>query len=128
MEVIKWITWSPLFIKRLSSAKSEIQSYLLNTHSFRLQRSKDAGGNDESAIKAQLNSLLYLSQIVQNKIKNANKLESENKMAKITLESILENNIAMSYFIDYLSSIKQQGKFSMIGQFIGTLLNVLIQF
>lgn len=95
---------------QISDSISELQyTNDLLIEEIAILRSKDAGGNDESAIKAQLNSLLYLSQIVQNKIKNANKLESENKMAKITLESILENNIAMSYFIDYLSSIKQQG-------------------
>uniref|UniRef100_A0A8D8TS08 Sorting nexin-13 n=1 Tax=Cacopsylla melanoneura TaxID=428564 RepID=A0A8D8TS08_9HEMI len=78
-------------------------------------RSKDSGGNDESVIKAQLNSLLYLYQIIQNKIKNANnKIQSRNKlsedsMVKLPLQFILENNIALSYFIDFLCSIKHQG-------------------
>ncbi|KAL1454884.1 hypothetical protein WDU94_009014 [Cyamophila willieti] len=62
-----------------------------------------------------LNSLLYLYQIIQNKIKNANnKIQSRNKlseesMVKLPLQFILENNIALSYFIDYLCSIKHQG-------------------
>ncbi|KAI5726648.1 hypothetical protein M8J76_006212 [Diaphorina citri] len=79
-------------------------------------RSKDSGGDDESVIKAQLNSLLYLYQIIQNKIKKANnKIQSQNNkisqdaMVKLPLQYILENNIALSYFIDYLCSIKYQG-------------------
>lgn len=109
---------SEVFLSAVQSSDSisELQSINdLLMEEIAVIRSKDSGGNEESAIKAQLNSLLYLSQIIQNKMKNTNdKVETQNKMIQdvnvmLPIDFILEHNIALSYFIDYLSSIKQQG-------------------
>ena len=123
---------------------------------FQKQRSKDASDDDESTVKNQLSSLLFVDKIIdvrlsrlqegsdRDSIGNSlfifslkplsclvfiiypmlislnvfcpglpavvdySKLLSERKLVKLPLDIILKNNVALSYFIDHMSSIASQ--------------------
>lgn len=87
---------------------------------FLLKRSKDSGGDSDLSIKQQLNSLIYLLKLINNRIMKLEKNypNSENgsseslkldtmKTVDLPLDVILKDNVALSYFIDYICS---QGK------------------
>ncbi|XP_066586117.1 sorting nexin-13-like [Prorops nasuta] len=88
-------------------------------------RSKDSGGEDDLAVKQQLNSLLYVKKILETRIIGMQEgLESETdgiavtewnrllmpgqKLVNLPLDELLKNNIALSYFIDYMTSINAE--------------------
>ncbi|XP_056629792.1 sorting nexin-13-like isoform X1 [Diorhabda sublineata] len=82
-------------------------------------RSRDLGGESDLAVKQQLSSLYYVLKIIDNKLskmENMDSIDGQNldyiqieniKKIELTLDQILKNNIALSYFIDFVSS---QGK------------------
>ncbi|KAK0176034.1 hypothetical protein PV328_000212 [Microctonus aethiopoides] len=89
-------------------------------------RSKDSGGDDDLTVKQQLNSLLYVKKILETKIismqeglnpetdeicahPNWNRLlVPGHKLVNLPLDELLKNNIALSYFIDYMTSINNE--------------------
>lgn len=89
-------------------------------------RSKDSGGEDDLLVKQQLNSLLYVKKILETRIIGMQEgLESEadgigaqpdwnrllipgQKLVNLPLDELLKNNIALSYFIDYMTSINAE--------------------
>jgi len=89
-------------------------------------RSKDSGGEDDLSVKQQLNSLLYVKKILETRIIGMQEgLETETdgigaqqewnrllipgqKMINLPLDELLKNNIALSYFIDYMTSINAE--------------------
>lgn len=89
-------------------------------------RSKDSGGDDDLSVKQQLNSLLYVKKILETRIIGMQEgLESETdgigaqpdwnrllipgqKLVNLPLDELLKNNIALSYFIDYMTSINAE--------------------
>ncbi|KOX75581.1 Sorting nexin-13 [Melipona quadrifasciata] len=89
-------------------------------------RSKDSGGEDDLSVKQQLNSLLYVKKILETRIIGMQEgLESEadgigtqpdwnrllipgQKLVNLPLDELLKNNIALSYFIDYMTSINAE--------------------
>ncbi|XP_014481549.1 PREDICTED: sorting nexin-13-like [Dinoponera quadriceps] len=89
-------------------------------------RSKDSGGEDDLSVKQQLNSLLYVKRILETRIIGMQEgLESETdgigaqpewnrllipgqKLVNLPLDELLKNNIALSYFIDYMTSINAE--------------------
>lgn len=89
-------------------------------------RSKDSGGDDDLSVKQQLNSLLYVKKILETRIIGMQEgLESEadgigaqpdwnrllmpgQKLVNLPLDELLKNNIALSYFIDYMTSINAE--------------------
>ncbi|XP_074109912.1 sorting nexin-13 [Cotesia typhae] len=89
-------------------------------------RSKDSGGDDDLIVKQQLNSLLYVKKILETRIISMHEgLDSENdgiasnpnwnrllvpghKLVNLPLDELLKNNIALSYFIDYMTSINNE--------------------
>lgn len=89
-------------------------------------RSKDSGGEDDLSVKQQLNSLLYVKKILETRIIGMQEgLESETdgigaqpdwnrllmpgqKLVNLPLDELLKNNIALSYFIDYMTSINAE--------------------
>lgn len=87
-------------------------------------RSKDSGGDDDLTVKQQLNSLLYVKKILDTRmIRLQEGLESDmtdgigphqdwsrllvpgHKLVNLPLDALLKNNIALSYYIDYMTSI-----------------------
>lgn len=100
---------------------------------IRVQRSKDTGGKDDAEVKQQLSSLLYVHRLiisVSKRLKGDRLSEQENTILRNTaspphdiqffdlpLEFILENSIAINYFMDFLS--KNEG-----GAYIGLYLNL----
>lgn len=99
-------------------------------------RSCDTGGNDDQEIKQQLNSLSYLNNIITGRMKKikdgslvceddlseciaaasladsvkyAEFKKNPGKLINIPFEVILKNNVALSHFIEYMSSIGSQG-------------------
>jgi len=86
-------------------------------------RSRDSQADDTDGAKNQLNSLLYLKKVVDGRINRlqsgfssnsyglpanidwSSKIGSTAKLFNLPLEVILKNNISLSYFIDYMSSI-----------------------
>ncbi|XP_012528442.2 sorting nexin-13 isoform X1 [Monomorium pharaonis] len=88
-------------------------------------RSKDSGGDDLS-VKQQLNSLVYVKKILETRIIGMQEgLETETdgigaqpewnrllipgqKLVNLPLDELLKNNIALSYFIDYMTSINAE--------------------
>ncbi|XP_031846368.1 sorting nexin-13 [Nomia melanderi] len=89
-------------------------------------RSKDSGGGDDLSVKQQLNSLLYVKKILETRIIGMQEgLETESegmgaqpewnrllmpgqKLVNLPLDELLKNNIALSYFIDYMTSINAE--------------------
>ncbi|XP_012150514.1 sorting nexin-13 isoform X2 [Megachile rotundata] len=88
-------------------------------------RSKDSGGEDDLSVKQQLNSLLYVKKILETRIIGMQEgLDSETdlgaqpdwnrllipgqKLVNLPLDELLKNNIALSYFIDYMTSINAE--------------------
>ncbi|XP_034946039.1 sorting nexin-13-like [Chelonus insularis] len=89
-------------------------------------RSKDSGGDDDLIVKQQLNSLLYVQKILDTRIISMQEgLDSEvdgigthpdwnrllvpgHKLVNLPLDELLKNNIALSYFIDYMTSINDE--------------------
>lgn len=89
-------------------------------------RSKDSGGDDDLSVKQQLNSLLYVKKILETRIIGMQEgLETETdgigaqpewnrllipgqKLVNLPLDELLKNNIALSYFIDYMTSINAE--------------------
>lgn len=89
-------------------------------------RSKDSGGDDDLSVKQQLNSLVYVKKILETRIIGMQEgLETETdgigaqpewnrllipgqKLVNLPLDELLKNNIALSYFIDYMTSINAE--------------------
>lgn len=89
-------------------------------------RSKDSGGDDDLSVKQQLNSLVYVKKILETRIIGMQEgLETETdgigaqpewnrllipgqKLVNVPLDELLKNNIALSYFIDYMTSINAE--------------------
>ncbi|CAN8021096.1 unnamed protein product [Ixodes persulcatus] len=89
-----------------------------------VQRSRDSGGDDDTVIKKQLNSLLYLKKVVENRLQRLNDgsldtdstgLPSQFDLKKLSapgvelfqlpFDVVLANSIALCYFIDFMTSI-----------------------
>jgi len=86
-------------------------------------RSRDSHADDSDEAKNQLNSLLYLKKVVDSKINRlqsgfssnsyglpanidwSSKISSTSKLFNLPLEVILKNNVSLSYFIDFMSSL-----------------------
>ncbi|KAF7987405.1 hypothetical protein HCN44_003167 [Aphidius gifuensis] len=90
-------------------------------HEIILLRSRDSGGDDDLIVKQQLNSLNYVKKIIDNKIGNMqdgiylndndfinNNSIVQTKLINIPLDELLKNNIALSYFIDYMQYINSE--------------------
>lgn len=87
-------------------------------------RSKDSGGDDDLSVKQQLNSLVYVKKILETRIIGMQEgLETDGigaqpewnrllipgqKLVNLPLDELLKNNIALSYFIDYMTSINAE--------------------
>ncbi|GLG99697.1 Sorting nexin-13 [Gryllus bimaculatus] len=89
-------------------------------------RSRDSGGDDDAAIKQQLSSLLYVRKVIDNRLQRLkegsdtdsvglpshidwNRLLTPGcKLFSLPLDVVLKNNIALAYFIDYMTSIGAQ--------------------
>ena len=88
-------------------------------------RSCDSVSDDEGA-RLQLNSLQYLKKVIDNRVSRlqagfsgnsygipanidwSGKINPNTKLFNLPLEVILKNNIALSYFIDYMTAINSQ--------------------
>lgn len=93
-----------------------------------IQRSKDTDG-DYFEVKQQLSSLLLVQSVIKNRLKYLNEgsfddsdsgslsvgkdlqklTKFDSKLFQIPFDVILKNNIALSYFIEFMSSTNQQG-------------------
>lgn len=89
-------------------------------------RSRDSGGEDDTAIKQQLSSLLYVRKVIDNRLQRLKEgsdtdsvglpshidwnrlLTPGYKLFCLPLDVVLKNNIALAYFIDYMTSIGAQ--------------------
>lgn len=86
-------------------------------------RSKDSGGEDDLTVKQRLNSMLYVKKIIDNRIRRMKEgLENDltdgmgavpvyrllvpgQKLVNLPLDELLKNNIALSYYMDYMMGI-----------------------
>ena len=88
-------------------------------------RSNDSKGDLDSSLKQQLNSLLFIRKVISNRIRVVQSGGSDTdsmgipsqidwnqmidpgkmKLFELPLEVLLKNNVAISYFIDYMTSI-----------------------
>lgn len=90
-------------------------------------RSKDSGGEDDLVVKQQLKSLLYVKENLEERIlamqKGLLKAEIDGietqpdwkrflmpgcKLVNLPLDELLKNNIALSYFIDYMTCVNAE--------------------
>ncbi|KDR10032.1 Sorting nexin-13 [Zootermopsis nevadensis] len=89
-------------------------------------RSRDSGREDDTAVKQQLSSLLYVRKVIENRLQRLKEgadsdsvglpshidwnrlLTPGTKLFSLPLDVVLKNNIALSYFIDYMSSVGAQ--------------------
>ncbi|XP_060579066.1 sorting nexin-13-like isoform X2 [Ruditapes philippinarum] len=81
-------------------------------------RSKDSGGSDDSMIKQNLQSLLYVKELCQQKIKRLQQGIVDTEFAPdvpeycrtrslfvLSLDDIIQNNIALTVFIEFMTSV-----------------------
>ncbi|XP_018577466.1 sorting nexin-13 isoform X2 [Anoplophora glabripennis] len=108
---------------RLTDSCDELKSTKeLVTKEIHSLRSRDSGGDSDLSIKQQLSSLYYVLKLIDNKLskmENTDSLDTDAhssldyfqlesiKKIDLKLDQILKNNIAFSYFIDFVS---MQGK------------------
>ncbi|XP_076360640.1 sorting nexin-13-like isoform X2 [Tachypleus tridentatus] len=97
------------------------------THEIAVQRSKDTGEDDSAEIKQQLSSLFYVQKVVDIRLKRLreggidtdstglpsqidwNRLMAPGvKLFSLPFDMVLKNNIALSYFIDYMTGLRAQ--------------------
>ncbi|XP_011499645.1 PREDICTED: sorting nexin-13-like [Ceratosolen solmsi marchali] len=90
-------------------------------------RSKDSGGEDDLTVKQQLNSLLYVKKLLESRIIGMKEgldategdgigpipdwnrlLVPGHKLINLPLDELLKNNIALSYFIDYMTNVNAE--------------------
>lgn len=90
------------------------------------QRSKDTGGDDDTFIKQQLSSLLFVKSICETRIQRLKDgledtdfilqggidlsriLAPGQKLYSLSFDVLLSNNIALSYFIEFMTNIRAQ--------------------
>jgi len=89
-------------------------------------RSNDSKGELDSSLKSQLDSLKYLVKVIDSRIKRLKKGDAtetvglparvdwnqrigpNTKLFDLPIDVILKNNVALGYFIDYMTSIGGQ--------------------
>uniref|UniRef100_A0A1B6BYU1 Sorting nexin-13 n=1 Tax=Clastoptera arizonana TaxID=38151 RepID=A0A1B6BYU1_9HEMI len=119
---------SEVFISTLRSTDNLEELYatrdILNKE-FSILISKDSGGDDDAWVKQQLSSLTYLRHLIESCITRLQEggvndstdlplvdyshiLNTGVELFSLPLDVILKNNIALSYFIDYMTSISAQ--------------------
>lgn len=115
-----------LTVLRVTDNLSELNATrdLLNKEIATL-RSRDSGGDDDAWVKQQLSSLIYVGKVIEGRISRIQEgtdndsadipsvdyshlLTAGNKLFTLPLDVILKNNVALSYFIDYMTSISAQ--------------------
>jgi sorting nexin-13 len=91
-----------------------------------LLRSRDTGGEDDFEIKQQINSLIFLENLITGRVSKLkeghdatlvpadqqNELLMKNfsgKLIKLPFEVVIKNNVALSHFIEFMSSVGSQG-------------------
>lgn len=95
-------------------------------HEIAVQRSKDSGGDDDIIIKQQLSSLLFVKRVVDHRLQRLQEgVDTDSaglptridwkkimlpgyKLCCLPLDDILKHNVALSYFIDFMTSLSQQ--------------------
>ncbi|KAF5282763.1 hypothetical protein FQR65_LT02760 [Abscondita terminalis] len=83
---------------------------------IQLLRSRDSGGESDISIKQQLSSLFYVTKLIDNRLSKIHNVEGPDtnnalesvKTIKLPLNIILKNNVALSYFIDYVTLTGKQ--------------------
>lgn len=115
-----------LLLLRCCEDSDELNSVLEMVHKeIAIQRSKDTGEDDYIEIKQQLSSLLYVESVIKNRLKCLNEGSYDDNdtngealqkytyqtanLFQLPFDVIFQNNIALSYFIEYMSSINLQG-------------------
>ncbi|XP_028146274.2 sorting nexin-13 isoform X1 [Diabrotica virgifera virgifera] len=109
-----------LSILRLTDSCDELKSTKdLISLEIQTLRSRDSGRESDLAVKQQLSSLYYVLKLIDSKLSKMENMDNSDgqsldyiqlesiKKIDLTLDQILKNNIALSYFIDFVSS---QGK------------------
>ncbi|XP_023020353.2 sorting nexin-13 [Leptinotarsa decemlineata] len=84
-------------------------------------RSRDSGGESDLSVKQQLSSLYYVLKLIDSKLSKMENMDASDgqssldyiqmesiKKIDLSLDQILKNNIALSYFIDFVSSQEKQ--------------------
>lgn len=109
---------------RVSDNLDELQATrdLLNKEIATL-RSRDSGGDDDTWVKQQLSSLLYVGKVIDSQVNRLQEgvdndsaglpshidysklLAPGVKLFALPLDVLLKNNVALSFFIDYMTSI-----------------------
>jgi sorting nexin-13 len=116
-----------LHVIRCCSNANELQAvYDMVDKEIAFQRSKDIGGDDDFEIKQQLSSLQYVKSLITSRLvglqEGVTELESPvlasnpeitnftntGKMFQIPFEVIVKNNVALSYFFEYMSGVNAQ--------------------
>ncbi|XP_064455979.1 sorting nexin-13-like isoform X2 [Ornithodoros turicata] len=113
-----------LTVLKCTDSVSELESVKeIVTHEIAVQRSRDTGGDDDTVIKKQLNSLNYVMKVVENRIQRLcdGTVDTDStglpcqidwkrmtapgvELFQLPFEVVLGNNIALSYFIEFMTS------------------------
>ncbi|KAM7540156.1 hypothetical protein Aperf_G00000025890 [Anoplocephala perfoliata] len=122
---------SPYFIQslRMSTREDELKAVKERIEMFAIKlRGRDSGGDDDTLVKAQLNSLNFLANVCNSQmigIKQGVPRRSDQRVlesasvglssstADLTFSDVLGNDIAMSNFLEFLTSINEQALFSL---------------
>nr|CDS24536.1 sorting nexin 13 [Echinococcus granulosus] len=132
---------SPYFIQslRMSTREDELQTVKERIEIFAAKlRGRDSGGDDDAMVKAQLNSLNFLENICDSQIteikrgpsrmpghlasrRQQQKMDAmasgadvlSHTMVDFTFDDVMANNIAVSNFLEFLTSINEQSLLSL---------------
>ncbi|XP_052095486.1 sorting nexin-13-like isoform X1 [Mytilus californianus] len=111
-ETFLQVAKSSIDIDELEAVKEIVEQ---NIHKW---RSKDSGGIDDALVKQNLNSLIFVKTICEGRIKRLiDGVDDNNDISDIcrarnifvlSLDEIIENNIALAVFIEFMTSVGGQ--------------------
>nr|CDS31221.1 sorting nexin 13 [Hymenolepis microstoma] len=124
---------SPYFIQslRMSTVEDELKVVKERIEIFAVKlRGRDSGGDDDTMVKAQLNSLNFLENVCNSQIteikrgvpqKSEQRMNSSNPGSDglgrtsidLTFADVMGNDVAVSNFLEFLTSINEQSLLSL---------------
>ncbi|KAK9869740.1 hypothetical protein WA026_003476 [Henosepilachna vigintioctopunctata] len=109
-----------LTVLRITDNCDELKSTKELVHKeIQILRSRDSGGDCDLIIKQKLSSLFYVLKLIESRISKMDNLDipdqysldvqlDNEKGIDLNLDQILKNNIALSYYMDYMTSHNKQ--------------------
>ncbi|VDD80155.1 unnamed protein product [Mesocestoides corti] len=121
---------SPYFIQslKMSTREDELMAVKERIEAFSVKlRGRDSGGDDDTLVKAQINSLAFLENICNSQIalikrglsqksdlrNGTTESDALSRTVDLTFDDVMASDVAVSNFLEFLTSINEQSLFSL---------------